>query len=59
MLWAGSSWEGALDEARAALAAARGESQRAGDLLVHAAHVFSRAGQRLDAERCRQTREAL
>jgi DNA-binding SARP family transcriptional activator len=59
LLWRGTTWEGALDEARAAVAAAEGDRARAGDLLVQAARVFVRAGQKLDAERCRQSREAL
>jgi hypothetical protein len=59
LLWRGTTWEGALDEARAAVAAAKGERQQASDLLVQAARIFSRAGQKLDAERCRQGREAL
>jgi hypothetical protein len=41
------------------VAVAEGDRQRAGDLLVQAARTLTRAGQKLDAERCRQGREAL
>ena len=57
--WRGTTWDGALDEARAAVATAAGERERASDLLVQAARTFTRGGQKLDAERCRQGREAL
>ena len=53
MLWQGTSWEGALAEAQAELAFASGELTEARTRLQFAAEQFLRAGQPLDAERCR------
>jgi hypothetical protein len=46
-------WFAALDEARAHLATAEGETGTAGRLLRQAIDGYDRAGQTLDAERCR------
>jgi tetratricopeptide (TPR) repeat protein len=47
VLWQGTSWEAALDEARAVVARAEGDEEAA-------VAGFERAGQPLDAERCRR-----
>jgi hypothetical protein len=52
-LWQGTSWEGALAEAQAALALATGETTEARTRMQFASEQFQRAGQPLDAERCR------
>jgi hypothetical protein len=52
-LWQGTSWEGAIAEVHAALAHATGEPSEARTHLQFAAEQFHRAGQPLDAERCR------
>jgi len=52
LLWQGTSWEAALAEAQAALAAASGDHARAAELMRTAAKHFERAGQPLDARRC-------
>jgi DNA-binding SARP family transcriptional activator/tetratricopeptide (TPR) repeat protein len=52
-------WQAALEEARAHVALAGGEVERAGLLLTAAADAFGQLGQRLDADRCRQRFEAL
>lgn len=46
-------WHAALDEARAHLAKAEGDAEAAGRLLRQAIDGYDRAGQTLDAERCR------
>lgn len=46
-------WAAAVTEARAVLAGARGESDRAAELQAAAAEGFARAGQPLQAARCR------
>lgn len=53
-LWRGTSWEAALDEARAAVALAGGDAGLATALFASAIAGFERAGQPLDAERCRR-----
>lgn len=50
-LWPEGSWRGALDEARAELAWARGDAAAARDLLRAAGRAFARHGSRLDADR--------
>jgi tetratricopeptide (TPR) repeat protein len=52
-LWEGTSWAGAIQEARAHVARADGDEARAEQLLADAAAQFRRAGQPLDADRCR------
>ncbi len=54
MMWQGTSWEAGLAEARAALAAAQGDVAAARDEMQSACERFQRAGQPLDAERCRR-----
>jgi hypothetical protein len=53
-LWQGTSWEGALAEAQAAVAMASGDRPGAEALMRTAAERFELAGQPLDAERCRR-----
>jgi hypothetical protein len=53
MLWQGTSWEGALAEAQAAIARAEGDAATAEERMQFAAAQFLRSGQPLDAERCR------
>ncbi|NDL56184.1 AAA family ATPase [Phytoactinopolyspora sp. XMNu-373] len=52
-LWEGTSWQGAILEARAHLAEASGDLPRRTALLEEAAAVFDDAGQPPDADRCR------
>jgi tetratricopeptide (TPR) repeat protein len=52
-VWRGTAWEAALAEAHAAVAAAGGDAGTARTRLRWAAEAFQRAGQPLDAERCR------
>jgi DNA-binding SARP family transcriptional activator/tetratricopeptide (TPR) repeat protein len=51
-LWEGTSWQGAILEARAHICMAEGDADRAADLLDLAAELFAQAGQPLDAARC-------
>jgi tetratricopeptide (TPR) repeat protein len=53
MAWQGTAWPGAVAEAGAHLARADGRSQDADALFAEAAELFTRAGQPLDAQRCR------
>lgn len=53
-LWRGTSWEAALDEARAHVAFASGDIAEATRLQESAAAGFERAGQPLDVARCRR-----
>jgi len=50
--WEGSAWPAAVLEAKAHLAAARGDTDLALRLLNQAAELFTVAGQPLDAARC-------
>jgi hypothetical protein len=52
-LWEGTAWQGATLEARAHVARAEGDEERARDLLTEAAQLFEEAAQPLDAARCR------
>jgi hypothetical protein len=58
-LWDGTSWQAAVLEARAHIADAEAESSLARDLRRDAATLFERAGQPLDAARCRGGLTAL
>ena len=58
-LWDGTAWEAAVDEAKAHLAVAEGEPERALELLDGAARRFDQAGQPLDRDRCRRMAEPL
>jgi tetratricopeptide (TPR) repeat protein len=53
-MWEGTSWQAAIIEARAHLSRAEGDATTAERLWVEAADVFDRAGQPLDAARCRR-----
>jgi hypothetical protein len=53
-LWQDTSWEGAIAEAEAALAAASGDLATAQARLRFATEQFHRTGQPLDAQRCQR-----
>jgi hypothetical protein len=59
VVWRDTAWEAALAEAQAAVAAAAGDPGTARTRLQWAAGQFQRAGQPLDAERCRRTLGAI
>ncbi|MGD9998232.1 MAG: AAA family ATPase [Ilumatobacteraceae bacterium] len=59
LLWQGTSWEAAVAEAQAELAAAEGDAEFAAGQWRAAADQFERAGQPLDADRCRQALAAV
>ena len=50
--WEGTAWQAAVSEAKAHLAAARGDADDAESLFAEAADLFGRAGQPIDAARC-------
>jgi hypothetical protein len=52
VMWQGTSWEGGMAEAHAAIEVASGEPELARKWMEAAAERFQRAGQPLDAERC-------
>jgi tetratricopeptide (TPR) repeat protein len=54
LLWQGTAWEAGLAEAQAVVAAASGDRSRAQERMREAVARFDRAGQPLDAERCRR-----
>jgi DNA-binding SARP family transcriptional activator/predicted negative regulator of RcsB-dependent stress response len=54
VLWQGTSWEAAIAEAQAAVAAASGDPTTARERMHTAAEKFHGAGQPIDAERCRR-----
>jgi tetratricopeptide (TPR) repeat protein len=54
VVWLDTAWEAGLAEAQAAVAAASGDPGTARTRLQWAAGQFQRAGQPLDAERCRR-----
>jgi hypothetical protein len=58
VLWQGTSWEAGLAEAQATFAAATGDAATAKTRLQSAVEQFQRAGQPLDAGRCRQAMAA-
>lgn len=53
VIWQGTSWEAAIAEAQAAVAAASGDFTTARERMHAATEGFDRAGQPIDAERCR------
>lgn len=57
--WHPSSWDAAVDEARAHLHLARNEEAEAERLLREAAEGFADAGHPVDEQRCRDARSAL
>ena len=57
LAWHGTAWEAGVLEAEAAVAQANGRSDEVEGLLVQAAALFDRAGQPLDASRCREAAE--
>jgi tetratricopeptide (TPR) repeat protein len=59
LMWEGSSWQGAMAEARAAVASARGDAPTARTEMQSASEQFERAGQPLDADRCRRAMATL
>jgi DNA-binding winged helix-turn-helix (wHTH) protein/tetratricopeptide (TPR) repeat protein len=58
MLWHGTAWQGAIEEARAVIAQTEGDDATADRLLSRAAALFEQAGQPLDAARCREATNA-
>ena len=54
VLWQGTAWEAAMHEAHAAVATGEGDAATARQRLVSAIEQYERAGQPLDAERCRR-----
>jgi DNA-binding SARP family transcriptional activator len=54
VLWQGTSWEAGIAEAQAAVAAASGDLTTARERMHAATEGFDRAGQPIDAERCRR-----
>ncbi len=52
-MWEGTAWQASILETRAALAAAEGDPDTAGQLRRSAAELFEISGQPLDALRCR------
>lgn len=52
MGWEGTAWQGAVAEAKAHLAAAKGDNDQAAAMFRSAADLFARAGQPLDERRC-------
>ena len=54
LLWQGTSWEAAIAEARGAVAEAGGDMTTARLQMASATEQFARAGQPLDADRCRR-----
>jgi ATP/maltotriose-dependent transcriptional regulator MalT len=54
VVWQGTSWEAAIAEAQATVAAARGDPTTARERMRTAAEKFHGAGQPIDAERCRR-----
>jgi DNA-binding winged helix-turn-helix (wHTH) protein/tetratricopeptide (TPR) repeat protein len=54
--WEGPAWPAAVDEVRAVLARAEGDEEEADARFRAAAEGFDRAGQPLDAARCREAR---
>jgi tetratricopeptide (TPR) repeat protein len=52
-LWEGTSWQAAVLEAEAHVAAAEGATDESARLRAEAADLFERAGQPLDSARCR------
>jgi hypothetical protein len=54
MLWQGTSWEAGIAEARGAVAEAQGDMATARLQMTSATEQFARAGQPLDADRCRR-----
>jgi len=57
-MWQGTSWEAGLAEAQATVAAACGDAGTARKRMQAAAEQFERAGQPLDAGRCRRAMAA-
>ncbi len=57
--WQGTSWEAGIAEAEAAIAAAVGDTDTARERIAAATAQFQRAGQPLDAERCRRAMAGL
>jgi class 3 adenylate cyclase len=53
MAWQGTAWQGAVAEAKAHLALAENRHGDARERFEEAADLFARAGQPLDADRCR------
>jgi hypothetical protein len=53
-MWQGTSWDAATAEAEAVVAEVSGDVVHARERMQSAADQFQRAGQPLDAERCRR-----
>ncbi len=53
--WQGTAWPGAVAEVKAHIACSEGFDDEAGALFGDAGVLFDRAGQPLDARRCRES----
>jgi hypothetical protein len=53
-IWQGTAWEAAIAEVKAAISDVTGDAPAARAFREYAAERFERAGQPLDAARCRQ-----
>ncbi|WP_277208157.1 ATP-binding protein [Isoptericola croceus] len=58
VLWEGTAWQAAVQEARAHLAQATNDLHGGARMLAEAAVLFDQAGQPLDAQRCRAKHRA-
>jgi hypothetical protein len=58
-MWDGTSWQAAVDEARAHVALAAGDAAAAAQHLAAAARTFGEAGQPLDVARCQALAASL
>jgi hypothetical protein len=57
--WEGNAWNAAVLEARAHLARAEGRHGEFTAMLGEAERLFAASGQPLDAQRCRETGQAM
>jgi DNA-binding SARP family transcriptional activator/predicted negative regulator of RcsB-dependent stress response len=58
-MWQGGPWAGAVWEARGIVRQAEGDEQQARAMFREAAEAFARAGNQVDAKRCREAANAM